>query len=119
MNPARKSPQDTMALAVPSDKSNNFTPSKAYVANSAQKRLSYEGPGAAPRLAYTGGLTPSKPGGKSFNDSIKQISNRSAIKTPNKGRGSPGALAMGHKPSNSMSMPVSYKNSPDNKRGNS
>ena len=119
MNPARKSPQDTMALAVPCDKSNNFTPSKAYVANSAQKRLSYEAPGERPRLAYTGGLTPSKPGGKSFNDSIKQNSNRSAIKTPNKGRGSPGALAMGHRPSNSMSMPGSYKNSPDNKGRNS
>ena len=105
MNPARKSPHDTMALEQQSDKAPTFTPSKSYVANSAQKRLSYENP--APKGGL-GGQTPSKP-----RISYNETSNRSAMKTPNKSRASPAAaLVAGHRPANSMSMPVSYKTSP-------
>ena len=111
MNPARKSPPDMMALAAPAEKTPSFTPSKAYVANSAQKRLSYETPAAKGGF---GGLTPAKR--TSFNETAKSNSNRSAMKTPNKARASPAAaLTMGHKPSNSMSMPVSYKTSPNDR----
>ena len=108
MNPARKSPHDTMALGPPCEKAPSFTPTKSYVANSAQKRLSYD---PAPKGGL-GGLTPAKPR-KSLNETTKSTSNRSAMKTPNKSRASPGAaLVAGHRPANSMSMPVSYKTSP-------